>query len=144
LGTDAAALAECLTRIFRLASHWNAILLLDEEDTYMERRSMQDIHRNALVSVFLRKLEYCEAILFLTINRVTTFDDAIVSRMHIMMAFQAIGVEARKEIWNRFIQKARTLQGPAKVGAKDLNRLMFGTSLVGSRETSLKRVFSHF
>ncbi|KAJ7915974.1 hypothetical protein B0H13DRAFT_2451723 [Mycena leptocephala] len=46
-----------LTRILDLAHTWNAI---DEAD------------RNALVSVFLRLLEYYEGILFLTTNRVNT------------------------------------------------------------------------
>jgi hypothetical protein len=49
-----------LSLIFQVASHWGAVILLDEADVYLERRSPQDIVRNGLVSVFLRKLEYCE------------------------------------------------------------------------------------
>jgi SpoVK/Ycf46/Vps4 family AAA+-type ATPase len=95
------------------------VLLLDEADTYMEERTAQDIQRNGLVSVFLRKLEYCEAIMFLTTNRVTAFDSAILSRMHVMIAFPDIDLDCRKQIWSRF-----TTQGPAKVTAKDLSRLL--------------------
>ena len=57
LSTRAAQLEEQLSVIFQIASHWNAILLLDEADVYMEARSPQNLDRNALVSVFLRKLE---------------------------------------------------------------------------------------
>ena len=39
-----------LARWFSLAETWNAILLLDEADIFMERRSRADIKRNALVS----------------------------------------------------------------------------------------------
>ena len=90
----------------------------------MEKRSFQDIHRNSLVAVFLRKLEYCGAILFLTTNRVTAFDDAILSRMHIMFAFSKIERDAKRQIWNRFIEEARTAEGPAQIEPKELERLI--------------------
>ena len=99
------------------------MLLLDEADTYMEKRSVQDIHRNSLVAVFLRKLEYCGAILFLTTNRVAEFDDAILSRMHIIFTFPRIERDAKKQIWDRLIQRAHTEQGPGKIETKDLTRL---------------------
>lgn len=40
--------------------------------------------RNSVVSVFLRKLEYYDAIMFLTTNRVAQFDEAILSRIHMI------------------------------------------------------------
>jgi hypothetical protein len=75
LGTDSRALEISLTRTLNVAHAWGAILLLDEADVFLERRGAHDIHRNALVSVFLRQLEYFEGILFLTTNRVETFDE---------------------------------------------------------------------
>ena len=44
-----------------------------------EKRSSHNLTRNCLSSVFVRKLEYCPWILFLTTDRVTEFDDAILS-----------------------------------------------------------------
>lgn len=61
-------LEKSLIRIFQLASHWKAILLLDEADVVVKERTTSDVVRNALVSVFLRKLEYYDGILFLTTN----------------------------------------------------------------------------
>jgi AAA+ superfamily predicted ATPase len=58
LGTTAEAVEQRLPRIFKRAARWNAVLLLDEADVLLEQRSVQDIHRNALVYVFLRTLEY--------------------------------------------------------------------------------------
>ncbi len=83
LGTDSRALEQELEKVLNLAHAWGAVLLLDEADVFLEKRTIQDIHRNALVSVFLRLLEYFQGILFLTTNRVETFDDAFQSRIHI-------------------------------------------------------------
>lgn len=49
-----------------------AVVLLDEADVFLEERDVRDLNRNALVSVFLRALEYYEGILILTSNRVGT------------------------------------------------------------------------
>jgi hypothetical protein len=38
-------------------------MLLDEADIFLAQRTTQDIERNALVSVFLRILEYYEGVL---------------------------------------------------------------------------------
>ena len=45
------------------------VVLFDESDVFLEERSQADLHRNALVSVFLRVLEYYDGILILTSNR---------------------------------------------------------------------------
>ena len=46
------------------------VVLLDEADVFLEERDVKDLNRNALVSVFLRALEYYDGILILTSNRV--------------------------------------------------------------------------
>lgn len=43
--------------------------MLDESDVFLEERTKMDLQRNALVSVFLRALEYYDGILILTSNR---------------------------------------------------------------------------
>lgn len=73
LGTSPRELEAFLQQILDLANRWQAVLLLDEADVFLEARTAQDIHRNALVSIFLRLLEYFQGILFLTTNRVATF-----------------------------------------------------------------------
>lgn len=70
LGTDPRTLEGELQKILDIAHAWGAVLLLDEADVFLEKRTIQDIHRNALVSIFLRLLEYFQGILFLTTNRV--------------------------------------------------------------------------
>ncbi|CAG8658035.1 11165_t:CDS:2 [Funneliformis mosseae] len=59
-----------LSRVLEVENVWNAIILVDESDIFLEHRSKHDIERNALVSTFLRLLEYHQGILFLITNRV--------------------------------------------------------------------------
>src|SRR5271154_4740276 len=105
LGTNAELLERNLVETTSLAHKWGAIVLLDEADVYLEQRSLQDIRRNGLVSVFLRHLEYFQGIMFLTTNRVTTFDDAFQSRIHFAMKFGDLSTQAKKKIWNNSLEK---------------------------------------
>lgn len=114
LGTDPARLEQELQKILDIAHSWGALLLLDEADVFLEKREVHDIHRNALVSIFLRLLEYFQGILFLTTNRVETFDDAFQSRIHVALRYDELMPKARKEIWRAFIARVRE-QGEAQV-----------------------------
>jgi hypothetical protein len=97
---------------------------LDEADVFLERRSSQDLVRNGLVSVFLRKLEYCKGIMFLTTNQVSEFDKAILTRVHLMLRYDHLNQEARTTIWGNFLNRARTFEGPAEIKPKELSRLV--------------------
>lgn len=101
-----------LKSIFKIASRWQAILLLDEADVFLAERGL-DPHTNALVSVFLRELEHYEGIMFLTTNRIQSFDPAILSRIHLPLRYGPLNREARKEVWRCFIEQATTKAGPA-------------------------------
>jgi len=50
LGHSATKLEESLLRFFEDANDWGAIVLLDEADVYLERRSGNDMERNSVVS----------------------------------------------------------------------------------------------
>lgn len=49
LGTDSSTLDIRLSRILDMASTWKAVLLIDEADIFLERRSLHDMERNSLV-----------------------------------------------------------------------------------------------
>lgn len=110
LGTDSRYLETELQKILDICHAWGAILLLDEADVFLEKRNMHDIHRNALVSIFLRQLEYFQGILFLTTNRVETFDDAFQSRIHIALRYDDLDHRAKKAIFKIFIERVRVLE----------------------------------
>jgi hypothetical protein len=111
LGTNAAQLERDLNRIMDITHSWGAILLLDEADVFLEARQPHDIHRNALVSVFLRLTEYYQGILFLTTNRVATFDEAFQSRIHMGIRYENLTAKARKKIWMHHVGKVLKMGG---------------------------------
>jgi hypothetical protein len=51
--------------------------------------------------VFLRSLEYFRGILFLTTNRVGSFDDAFISRIHVALHYKRLTDEYRAKIWEK-------------------------------------------
>jgi hypothetical protein len=105
IGTDPGPVEEKLLYWFGLAKAWGAILLLDEADVFLERRSTTDLVRNNLVAIFLRTLEYYQGILFLTTNRVGTFDEAFLSRIDVPVNFPPLSPENRVSLWSSFIKK---------------------------------------
>ena len=111
LGTDPARLEHELQKILDIAHSWGAVLLLDEADVFLEKREVHDIHRNALVSIFLRLLEYFQGILFLTTNRVETFDDAFQSRIHVALRYGELTTKAKKAVWKMFLELVKKVEG---------------------------------
>ncbi|KAI5927728.1 P-loop containing nucleoside triphosphate hydrolase protein [Camillea tinctor] len=94
-----------LMRWFGLAEVWNAVLLVDEADIFLERRQNRDLARNALVSAFLRRMEYFKGLLFLTTNRVGQIDDVFISRVHAAIEYRPLTSDARVQIWSGFFRK---------------------------------------
>jgi ATPase family associated with various cellular activities (AAA) len=79
--TDAEGIEKYLKSVLLVGIIWGCIVLLDEADVFLEERQTTDLAWNALVSVFLRVIEYYDGILILTSNRVGTFDEAFKSRV---------------------------------------------------------------
>jgi SpoVK/Ycf46/Vps4 family AAA+-type ATPase len=104
IGTNAEAVEKYLNTVLHLGKTWNCMLLLDEADIFLEERSMSDLKRNSLVSVFLRVLEYYDGILILTSNRVGMFDEAFKSRIQVALHYENLNLSARKKIWHNFIE----------------------------------------
>ncbi|KAI1012767.1 hypothetical protein LB504_008480 [Fusarium proliferatum] len=94
LGSTADVVESRLEKNFALASRWGCILLIDEADVFLEARQTENFDRNSLVAVFLRTLEYYTGILFLTTNRVGTFDEAFTSRIHISLYYPPLNLES--------------------------------------------------
>lgn len=91
--------------MFELAKTWNAILLLDEADVFLSKRTKTDMVRNAFVAVFLRLLEYYQGILFLTTNRLEEFDAAFKSRIHLSVEYFPLTAQNRANIWRNLLQQ---------------------------------------
>ena len=122
LGHEPKKLEDQLSHISQLAYHWKALVLMDEADVFVQARSI-DSHQNARISVFLRKLEYNQGIMFLTTNRVRDFDDAIQSRITLAVRYEPLSLATRKQVWASFLKKAVTANGAAKYNPEDLDGL---------------------
>jgi len=99
LGTTPEALEERLLDILDLCTPWGALVLIDEAEMLLERRTKDDIVRNAMVCVMLRLLEYYCGILFLTTNRVESLDPAFQSRVQCALRYDELDSESRTKIW---------------------------------------------
>jgi hypothetical protein len=109
LGFTPKEVEDSLKDIFRLAHLWDCVLLLDEADIFLSRRELGDLKRNALVSVFLRVLEYYSGILFLTTNRVGHLDEAFKSRIHVSLYYPRLDEDQTVEIFKVNIRKLREI-----------------------------------
>lgn len=123
LGTDAKALESNLTRVLNTASAWNAILLLDECDIFMEERQNMDVHRNAMVGVFLRLLEYYPGILFLTTNRASNIDAAFFSRISLAIQYPDLDSAKRFTIWTNILALYKDNIDLSTIDVKTLSHL---------------------
>ncbi|KAG9689190.1 P-loop containing nucleoside triphosphate hydrolase protein, partial [Aureobasidium melanogenum] len=90
-------------------------VLEDEADIFLEERSRHEVERNKLVSIFLRVLEYHEGIMFLTTNRVSTFDPAFQSRIHISIDYPELSPDSRRKIWENFLSRHNDAQAAARL-----------------------------
>lgn len=107
IGQTARDVEENLQDMFLLARSWNCILLLDEADVFLAKRQPDSVERNGLVSVFLHTLEYYSGILFLTTNRIGSFDEAFISRIHLSLYYPDLSQDSTLEVWDMNLSRLR-------------------------------------
>ncbi|KXH66527.1 hypothetical protein CSAL01_10609 [Colletotrichum salicis] len=112
---------------FQLAESWVCVLLLDEANVFLAQRTQNDVKRNALVSIFLRALEYYSGVLFLTTNRVGTIGEASRSRIHISLLYPILSEAQAIKIWGG--QLARTKKRDPTLIVKTDEVLSYAKSL---------------
>ncbi|KAJ4292782.1 hypothetical protein N0V90_009445 [Kalmusia sp. IMI 367209] len=88
LGHEPVELERNLLRFFKNATAWDAIVLLDEADVYLERRSSNDLRRNSVVS--------------------RQFDEAFLSRIHVSIGYDPLDDKAREQIWDTLFKKLKS------------------------------------
>lgn len=120
-----------LANIFRLANHWDCVLLFDEVDAFVSIRSELDANRSALLSggcptvhtpivflimailmlnsVFLRALEYYYGLLIMTTNRIGDLDEAFRSRIQTILYFPTLSRSQTISIWQTNLDRLRKI-----------------------------------
>jgi SpoVK/Ycf46/Vps4 family AAA+-type ATPase len=106
LGTDPATMEKNLRQILDVAQIWNAVILMDEADIFLEKRTTGDILRNSMIGIMLKLLEYHQGVMFLTTNRVQEFDPAFYSRISIALRYSALNSTTRESIWRNLLTAA--------------------------------------
>lgn len=82
-------------------------MLFDEADVLLQARcdyEYTNLIRNDLVSSFLRFIEYYQGIVFITTNRVSRFDEALMPRIDITLGLPPLVRGRRVGIWHNQIQ----------------------------------------
>ncbi|KAF2029057.1 P-loop containing nucleoside triphosphate hydrolase protein [Setomelanomma holmii] len=125
LGTNSAVVEGTLRRALELASKWNALVLVDEADVFMEQRNNYNLAHSELVAVLLRTLEQFEGVMFLTTNRVGSIDAAFKSRIHLSLYYPQLSADARSSIWTTFIVRGSGSVAPPWLTQELLDRLTY-------------------
>jgi hypothetical protein len=123
LGDEPSSVESTLSNILEMVTKWKAVLLLDEADVFLEARSINDLERNKLVSIFLRLLEYYEGVLFLTTNRVDNIDAAFESRIHLSLQYDELDKASRKHVWETFLGRAAGGTAEQTFTPEDIDKL---------------------
>lgn len=106
LGTTTDTLEKKLSTILEIANSWSAVILIDECDIFLEKRTNNDIDRNAMTAIFLRLLERHQGVLFLTTNRVESLDEAFRSRISVIIKYDELDKVSRTQIWKNLLKAA--------------------------------------
>lgn len=135
IGTEPEKVENYLDSVLHLGKIWDCIVLIDEAEVFLEQRNLNNLERNALVSVFLRVLEYYEGILILTSNRVGTFDEAFKSRILLSLHYDNLGEGQRTKIWKNFFKRQKEMAEDVK---DDISASLSSVTELGSRKRKRK------
>jgi len=115
LGTQVHDVEKKLDMVLEVTRQWGCVLLIDEADVFLQERDGLDLERNAMVSVFLRRLEYFQGVLIMTTNRKRTIDAAFDSRIHFKLHYAELSAESRSTIWKNCLDNV-----PADLSKEDI------------------------
>ncbi|OJI97958.1 hypothetical protein ASPVEDRAFT_24871 [Aspergillus versicolor CBS 583.65] len=108
LGQDAGVVEQRLQDALKLAEKWDAVLLFDECDVFLQERSSHHLGHNEIVAVFLRLLEYYRGTLIMTTNRADSIDKAFQSRIHLTLHYPELEASSMNQIWRRFLGRSNS------------------------------------
>ncbi|AYV83015.1 MAG: AAA family ATPase [Hyperionvirus sp.] len=151
LGVTPKILEKTLSNILEIAQSWDAVILIDEVDIFLEARTTHDIVRNAMVGIFLRLLERHHGVMFLTTNHADRLDEAFKSRISLMVKYNKLDEAALHAVWTNMLSAARitlpkdviSLLAKKPLSGRDIIHVIRGSqSLASSAKEPV--AFSHF
>lgn len=125
LGVKPEELEHSLNKVMKVATSWDAIILLDEVDVFAVKRDGASIERNAMTAIFLRMLERYSGVMFMTTNLLNNLDDAFISRATAVIKYNDLETADRIKIWNGLFDKVEKI-GEVKISPSlrmDINKV---------------------
>ncbi|KAF2638409.1 P-loop containing nucleoside triphosphate hydrolase protein [Massarina eburnea CBS 473.64] len=123
LGTEVKEVDERLSMVLEITRVWGCVLLIDEADVFLQKRDVLHLQRNALVSIFLRRLEYFQGVLLMTTNRESTIDPAFESRIHFKLQYPDLTAASRRDIWSNCLASAAATSVDVQLQENDITEL---------------------
>ncbi|KAF5564443.1 P-loop containing protein [Fusarium napiforme] len=137
LGMDPKNLEKNLKTALDRCARWDAILLLDEADVFLEKRTSSNLTQNEMTTIFLRVLEYYKGIMMLTTNRYLAIDPAFESRIDLSFVFQDLEPASRAKVWYNFlIREDKALAGDSDAIAKLASMPLNGRQIKSAVKTA--------
>jgi hypothetical protein len=126
IGTDPETLEDRLVKVLERSIRLRMPLLINEADVFIHKRG-DDLHQNAIVSVFLRLLEYHNGLVFLTTNR--EVDSAILSRCIAEIEYDVPKPTERLRLWQVMLKEFNV-----ELSGKELRRIVLAMPEVVGRD----------
>lgn len=123
LGTQVYDVEKKLDMVLEVTRQWGCVLLIDEADVFLQERDGFDLERNAMVSVFLRRVEYFQGVLVMTTNRKRTIDPAFDSHIHFKLHYSDLSAESRSAIWKNCLESLPSDLSKANIADSDIKQL---------------------
>lgn len=106
-----------LSRVFARAEELDVVLLLDEGDALLTRRTdvqtANDRYANLETNYLLQRLESYDGILVVTTNAGDRIDDAFERRMDVVVEFRAPDIAERWSVWDLHLPQAHAVDPSA-------------------------------
>ncbi|KAI8932928.1 hypothetical protein NX059_010399 [Plenodomus lindquistii] len=99
LGITSNELAQNMSWILRFSEKWHCILLVREADAVLIRVSRSDREGSHMSFMFVGLLEQWKGTLIMTTSRISTFDESVLSRIHMSLFIPPCDDKGSLQLW---------------------------------------------
>ncbi|KAL9619323.1 MAG: hypothetical protein Q9160_006088 [Pyrenula sp. 1 TL-2023] len=104
-GSVSREIEQNLILFMTLAERWGCILLMNEADAILGKRTRFDREGNNIASTFIGALDHFTGILIFKTSKIGAFDVAIKSRIHLTLYFPRLDLRAVIRLWDNNLRR---------------------------------------
>lgn len=130
IATTPEALEKSLEQILHFGRVWKCVILLEEAEIFLEKRTLGDSKRNALISVFTRKLESYNGVIILTSSNINSMDEVLRSRIQLSLHYGPLNLAQRSQIWETHLAQLESLESLFNPSAINISELRANLSMI--------------